>query len=505
MCKINYISEDENINKEVEEKAIENVKEELTNGFNTSNIDSGKNVVIGQKHSTIAITSTENQKKEKTSNSNSTTIDLWDCEAKIKDEYGIPKNKSLYILKIDVKQEGLKIPKIAYEVYYPLFGDNLIKLNLTVCKDSKIEISIPVVLTDDIDKINPASEYYNNICYTYTSEYGTDISLSDRKNNFVNNNLTVCEEDCNFNGYNYTTEKTSCFCNVKTEQTTKIRDISFNRNKLYDSFTNIKNIVNINVLKCYNLIFNLNAYKHNYAYLIMIGIIVLYIIALFIFCFREYYFLEKILDIIAYFKLNINLVKKFLERKKREQQKKKNKNIILKKIVDNKKGKKDDLNLPLRINSNFSKLITENKLSDKEIQYLDKNDNSNSIISNPNKKNKRNFKNIFATNNKISFKNKILKKNNNNRTKNRKSIILNKKEYPYNMNESQMYEFFLKINTNSDFELNDLSYNNAIKIDKRTYCQYYLSLIRTKHLFFFSFCPTFDYNSQIIKIFLFFF
>ena len=238
----------------------------------------------------------------------------------------------------------------------------------------------------------------------------------------------------------------------------------------------------------------------------MIGIIVLYVIAFFIFCFKDYYFLEKILDIIAYFKLNINLVKKFLERKKREQQKKKGiKNIIFKKIVDNKKGKKDDLNLPLRINSNFSKLITENKLSDKEIQYLDKNDNSNSIISNPNKKNKRNFKNIFATNNKIPFKNKILKKNNNNRTKNRKSIILNKKEYPYNMIESQMYDFFLKINTNSDFELNDLSYNNAIKIDKRTYCQYYLSLIRTKHLFFFSFCPVFDYNSQIIKIFLFFF
>ena len=45
--------------------------------------------------------------------------------------------------------------------------------------------------------------------------------------------------------------------------------------------------------------------------------------------------------------------------------------------------------MPLRINSNFSKLITENKLSDKEIQFLDKNDNSNSIISNPNKKNKR--------------------------------------------------------------------------------------------------------------------
>ena len=113
----------------------------------------------------------------------------------------------------------MKIPKIAYEVYYPLFGDNLIKLNLTVCKDSKIEISIPVVLTNDIDQINPASEYYNNICYTYTSEDGTDISLSDRKNNFVNNNLTICEEDFNFNGYNYKTGKTSCSCKVQTNQT----------------------------------------------------------------------------------------------------------------------------------------------------------------------------------------------------------------------------------------------------------------------------------------------
>ena len=63
---------------------------------------------------------------------------------KIIDEYNIPKNKSLYILKIDVKQNGLKIPKIVYEVYYPLFSDKLIKLNLTVCSGTKIKLSIPV-------------------------------------------------------------------------------------------------------------------------------------------------------------------------------------------------------------------------------------------------------------------------------------------------------------------------------------------------------------------------
>ena len=51
----------------------------------------------------------------------------------------------------------------------------------------------------------------------------------------------------------------------------------------------------------------------------------------------------------------------------------------------------------------------------------------------------------------------------------------------------------------------ELSYESAIKIDKRTFFQYYLSLLRIKHLLFFSFYPSFDYNSQILKIFLFFF
>ena len=245
-----------------------NIKEQLTKDFNTSDVDYGKDIVIKQQYSTITITTTENQKKEKSSNS--TTIDLGECENIIKDEYNISKNKSLYILKIDVKQKGLKIPKIVYEVYYPLLGDNLIKLNLTVCKNSKIVISIPVALTEDIDIINPKSDFYNDICYTYTSEDGTDISLLDRKKNFVDNNLTICEEDCDFNEYNYTTGKVTCSCDANINPTTKIGDISFDKNKLFNSFINFKNIMNIDVLKCYKLIFKLDSFMHNYANLTML-------------------------------------------------------------------------------------------------------------------------------------------------------------------------------------------------------------------------------------------
>ena len=55
-----------------------------------------------------------------------------------------------------------------------------------------------------------------------------------------------------------------------------------------------------------------------------------------------------------------------------------------------------------------------------------------------------------------------------------------------------------------DEELNGLEYKVAIHVDKRNYCHYYLSLLKTKHLIFFSFITN-DYNSKIIKIYLFFY
>ena len=57
----------------------------------------------------------------------------------------------------------------------------------------------------------------------------------------------------------------------------------------------------------------------------------------------------------------------------------------------------------------------------------------------------------------------------------------------------------------TDFELNILLYKDALKIDKRTYTQYYLSLIKMNHIIIFTFFNYNDYNSLIIKISFFFF
>ena len=61
----------------------------------------------------------------------------------------------------------------------------------------------------------------------------------------------------------------------------------------------------------------------------------------------------------------------------------------------------------------------------------------------------------------------------------------------------------LNLNGLTDHELNTLEYELAIEVDKRTYIQYYWSLLKRKQLILFSFYPINDYNLIIIKICLF--
>ena len=55
----------------------------------------------------------------------------------------------------------------------------------------------------------------------------------------------------------------------------------------------------------------------------------------------------------------------------------------------------------------------------------------------------------------------------------------------------------------NDQELNTLEYEIAVIYDKRTYFQYYWSLLKKKHLILFTFLPSNDYNLFTIKISLF--
>ena len=62
---------------------------------------------------------------------------------------------------------------------------------------------------------------------------------------------------------------------------------------------------------------------------------------------------------------------------------------------------------------------------------------------------------------------------------------------------------YINYNTLNISELNYLDYKEALLIDKRTYFQYYISLIRKKQLIIFTFVPIDDYNLICLKFALF--
>jgi hypothetical protein len=74
-----------------------------------------------------------------------------------------------------------------------------------------------------------------------------------------------------------------------------------------------------------------------------------------------------------------------------------------------------------------------------------------------------------------------------------------------NNNKSREEQKTDDFSTYDDYELNDFTYKEASNKDKRTFFQLLISLIKTKHLIIFTFYQTNDYNSQIMKICLFFF
>ena len=55
----------------------------------------------------------------------------------------------------------------------------------------------------------------------------------------------------------------------------------------------------------------------------------------------------------------------------------------------------------------------------------------------------------------------------------------------------------------TDQEINTLEDKKAIELDKRTYFQYHISLLKKKHLIFFTFLPANDYNLMSLKLSLF--
>ena len=501
--KYNDENESKEESKKVEDILLENIENDFTSEeYSTSDIEKGQDVSVVENKFTITLTTTENQKNN--NDSNITTIDLEECEILLRNHYKLREDQKIFIKRVDVIQEGMKIPKIEYDVYCKLTDTNLIKLNLSICQNVKTNLLIPVIINENIDILNSSSGYYNDICYTSTSDKGTDIILNDRKNEFITNNKTLCQDGCVFSEYDYQTQKAKCSCEIK-EASSSLDDMLVNVTKLYDNFLNIKKFMNFDILVCYKKLFRKEGILNNIEFYILLTILLIQLFCIIIFYKKQYKNIQEKIDDIIFGINHWDLVlsekkekriKKFKKvnisnkKKKNKYKKEQNNNIItMKEDKDKNKNNNNIINIPSSLRN-----ISLNKKKN--------NDNNPPIKRSKSIKIKLNNQNNIQSN---IFNNKK------NKDKNKKegNTIIQNRENKSNqilveeLNKGQQLEKTKQIMEFSNTELNELSYGLALKHDNRTYISYTISLYRAKHVIIFTFFYSNDYNSKIVKINLF--
>ena len=406
-------------------------------------------------------------------------------------------------------------------------------MSLDVCQNSLINITVPAELGSETiqfyqslesqgyNMFDSNNEFYNDICTPYTSIYNTDILLIDRKKDIYSkySNITICQDKCSLESYNSNSNTVSCYCKAQSNNTDINLNIQpkFSIQSIGDVFLNYLNNSNFRVLKCYKVAIDLNTIFDNIGRIIMTLILFLFIVLFMIFLIKG----NKQISIYTKQIINSKLMNK-KDNNNNNNTKNLNKlNNELKSNIKSKYLKGNKFNY-LNKKNNIKKFIPKNKIS--------------KTTSNPikNKKviNKKNNQNIFhsnklllKTNKKLinSFKNNstLFKKDKSSITQKDSSINKLKKTIKNNQNNILVYNIINNYNNNkkesmkknkarekaknifTDLELNRFDYNNALLYDKRTYAQYYCSLLKRKQLLLFTFLPVLDYNLQYIKIILF--
>ena len=403
--------------------------------------------------------------KNKSNNINNISIiDLGECDTILRRKYPINDNDSFIIIKNEISSNKPSQKNLNFEVYEPYSKQ---KLNLSLCDSTPINIYFPMELSKSTkqlydqmkesgyDMFNINDPFYHDICTPFDSPHGTDILITDRINYIYNNDDTRCQSNCNFSYYSVATQYMECSCstdvNIKNDNVIKDK---FNAKKIYESFYDVLKYSNYNILKCYKIITNINNMERN------IGSIISLI------CFCCYF-----ICLLIYICNGLNSLKAKLK-------------IVLK------KSKIKDLSNNI---SKFYNLLyppSKRKSNKKSVNNVNKGKRNNIIINNIDLSSKTKTINKFNIYSNFGLNYNALENKKFNKLK------LNKKKQQNNEKEVKNTK---KIEY-SDYELNELEYKLAVKLDKRSVLLIYWATLKREHLIFFTFCSCNDYNLVSVKI-----
>ena len=283
-------------------------------------------------------------------------IDLLICEKILRKKYNISPNEILTILQIRIDKNNEM--SLTNQVEYAIYNNKRDKLDLSYCEDVRIKVIYDIKNEDLLNKTN--IEYYselgidifdihdsffNDLCYPY-SILNSDIILKDRVLD-IYQNYSLCDKGCQYESIDIEGLTIACYCEVKTEISTEISEPVFEeaiKNTFKDS--------NFGVLRCYNLVFNLNNKSDNIGFFIILFFIICHII-----CYIIYFIsgIKSIVDFVYKEMINNNYIAKVSNPKR----KKSSKDTC---IFEENKLKRNNIYIPsLKNNKNEKEKFTKRK------------------------------------------------------------------------------------------------------------------------------------------------
>ena len=226
-----------------------------------------------------------------------------------------------------------------------------------------------------IDFFDPYSAFLNDICFKFTSEKGTDVTLESRVEDYYQN-ITFCDdkESSHYLAFTYSPEKNSFTYRCAFGFYASEEDKSSYLDIIDSELKSLVSVSNFKVITCYKQFLNLRDIVKNYGGMICIIVLIIQLVCFIIFCFSGIKPIQnKLSDL---FKAGAAIINKLIGRNIKFKPPKNNK---YKKNKKGKKKKKFNLWGTVRLILKKKKIEREKK----EQQYQKKKD------SNPPKKDKK--------------------------------------------------------------------------------------------------------------------
>ena len=426
-----------------------------------------------------------------TFDSRTTYIIFSECESILREHYKIP-NSTITFFQIEIENNNSKslINQVEYQAY-----DGKKPLNLSLCNDTSIEMlyaiknnslvdfnSVNQFMKSGIDIFNINDSFFNDICEPYLNS-NDDLILEDRIK-YIYQNYSLCEEGCTYNKIILENMTISCQCKVKENISLVINPIEFEEVE--------RSSTNFDVVKCYKLVFSLKGKLNNIGFLIF-SILVISHIPLLI------YFFNKGIKPIKNYVFNEMKKYGYIKDKNLKSKNKKNHSSPPKNKNNNNQKKYIIKNLKIIDNSSSVNILKSSKRL-----IIPRSNITNQLNNKDNNKNKRNNENKQIKNTKKLKKNTIKAKN-----KIKKGTFVPNKiisnietqnNYQYENKKNSKLKTFsfinidLKLSRNrkyfppqSHIILNNYTFEEAIKYDKRQTCVIFYIFALSKQFVFHTF------------------